>query len=168
MRNTGNKYHWHVWGVLTVPGPHWVCLPLTACVPFQSTLLRLQVAPKRNCPKWPLCCMHFPGLSCSGSGSQTFHKGTDLVGPAFCALPRSKELRQPGAWLAHYPSVQCILPPPWSQLPGFLVAPQEHCLRCVVCLLWRANLRLQPSWQMSTIQDPRKTWLATGSLLTVW
>ena len=37
-----------------------------------------------------------------------------------------------------------------------------------MCLLWKADLRLQPSWQMSTVQDPRKTWLATGSLLTVW
>ena len=37
-----------------------------------------------------------------------------------------------------------------------------------MCLLWGPHLRLQPSWQMSTIQDPRKTWLATGSLLTVW
>ena len=25
------------------------------------------------------------------------HKGTDLVGPMFCALPRSEQLRQPGA-----------------------------------------------------------------------
>ena len=24
-RNTANKYHWRVWGVLTVSGPHWVC-----------------------------------------------------------------------------------------------------------------------------------------------
>ena len=24
-RNTANKYHWCVWGVLTVYGPHWVC-----------------------------------------------------------------------------------------------------------------------------------------------
>ena len=37
-----------------------------------------------------------------------------------------------------------------------------------MCLLWGADLWLQPSWQMSTIQDPRKTWLATGSLFTVW
>ena len=37
-----------------------------------------------------------------------------------------------------------------------------------MCLLWKADLRLRPSWQMSTIQDPRKMWLATGSLLTVW
>ena len=27
---------------------------------------------------------------------------------------------------------------------------------------------MRPSWRMSTIQDPRKTWLATGSLLTFW
>ena len=26
------------------------------------------------------------------------HKGADSVGPAFCALPRSKQLRRPGAW----------------------------------------------------------------------
>ena len=35
-------------------------------------------------------------------------------------------------------------------------------------LLWGADLRMRPSWQMSTVQDPRKTWLATGRLLTVW
>ena len=23
-RNTANKYHWHVWGLLAVYGPHWV------------------------------------------------------------------------------------------------------------------------------------------------
>ena len=46
-----------------------------------------------NCLRLALCCMHFPGLSCSGSGSQVLHKGSDLVGPAFCTLPRSKQLR---------------------------------------------------------------------------
>ena len=33
--------------------------------------------------------LHFPGLSCSGSGSRVFHECADLVGPAFCVLPRS-------------------------------------------------------------------------------
>ena len=47
---------------------------------------------------WALDCMHFPGLSCSVSGSRVLHKGTDSVGPAFCALPRSEALRPPGAW----------------------------------------------------------------------
>ena len=58
---------------------------LTACVLSQSTLLRLQVALQGNCLKQALGCMHFPGLSCSGSGSRVLHKGTDSVGPAFCA-----------------------------------------------------------------------------------
>ena len=42
--------------------------------------------------------VHFPDLSCSGSGSWVFHKGTELVGDAFCALPRSEQLRHPSAW----------------------------------------------------------------------
>ena len=102
-RNTGNKYHWCVWGVLTVSGPHWVCLPLTACVPFQSTLLRLQVALPGNCLKQALGCMHFPDLRHSDSGSRVLHKGTDSVGHVFCALPRLEQLRHPDAWQAHCP-----------------------------------------------------------------
>ena len=46
-----------------------------------------------NCLRPSLGCMHFPGLSCSGSGTRVLHKGTDLVGPVFCALPRSEQLR---------------------------------------------------------------------------
>ena len=70
-----------------------------------SRLLRLQVALQGNCLRWALGCVHFPGLSRSGSCSRVFHKGTDSVGPAFCALPRSKQLRQPGAWQGHTPQV---------------------------------------------------------------
>ena len=33
----------------------------------------------------------------------------------------------------------------------------------VLCLLWGADLWLQPPWWMSTVQDPRKTWLAAGT-----
>ena len=38
-------------------------------------------------------CMHFPGLSRSGSGIWVVLKGADSVGPVFCALPRSEQLR---------------------------------------------------------------------------
>ena len=62
----------------------------------------------------------------------------------------------------------CILTPPWSQPLGFLGMQQECRLRCAMCLLWRADLWLRPSWWISNVQDPRKTWLATGSLLAVW
>ena len=141
-RNTAKKYHWRVWGVLAVSGPHWVC-PWSRRVLSWSTLLRLQVALQGNCLKQALGCMHFPGLSHSGSGSRVLHKDTDLVGPAFCALPRSKQLRKPGAWRVHFPQVgKCVLsPPPFQQL-GFLGAQQECHLRSAVCLLWGADLWL--------------------------
>ena len=75
-----------VWATLAL-------LPFTACVLSRSTLFRFQVALQGNFLKQALGCIHFPGLRCSGSCSQILHKGTDLVGPAFCALPRSKQLR---------------------------------------------------------------------------
>ena len=45
--------------------------------------------------------MHFPGLSLLGSGTRVVLRGADLVGPAFCALPRSEQLKSPGVWQAH-------------------------------------------------------------------
>ena len=44
-------------------------------------------------PRLALGCMHLPGLSHSDSGTQVVLRGADSVGPAFCALPRSKQLR---------------------------------------------------------------------------
>ena len=83
-----------VWATLSLP-------PLMACVLSQSTLFRLQVSLQGNCLKRALGCMPFQGLSCSGSGSQVLHKGTDSVGPEFCALPRSEQLRRLGAGQVH-------------------------------------------------------------------
>ena len=64
-RNTANKYHWHVWGVLVVLQLHWVC-PCSGCV-------------------W------FPGLHCSGS--RLLCQQLSEVGPGLRALSRSKPLR---------------------------------------------------------------------------
>ena len=47
----------------------------------------------RNRPRPALGCMHLPGLSRSGSGTWVVLRGADSVGPAFCALPRSEQLR---------------------------------------------------------------------------
>ena len=66
-----------------------------------ATLLRLQVALHGYCPKWTLRIMHVPGLSCSDSGSRVLCKGTDSVGHAFCALPRSEQFRRSGSWVLH-------------------------------------------------------------------
>ena len=66
---------------------HWVCHSSQQHVLYRSRLLRLQGALQGHCPKWALCFMHFPGLSCSGSGSWVVHKGTDLVGHAVVPVP---------------------------------------------------------------------------------
>ena len=63
-RNTANKYHWHVWGVLAVSWLHWVC-PSSQHVCFHG--------------------LHF-------LGSRMLCWGTE-VGPGLSALPQSKLLR---------------------------------------------------------------------------
>ena len=134
-RGTANKCPWCVWGVLAVSLPHWVC-PRSRRVCFPG----LHCSGSRLlCREQALGYMHFASLSCSGSGSRVLHKGTDSVGPAFCALPRSEQLRRfasavtPGAG-------SCITSP--SQPLGFLGGSGRARLRCAVCLLWGAELWL--------------------------
>ena len=105
-------------------------------------------------------CMHFPGLSHSGSGFQVLCKGAESVGSAFCALPRSEQLRCPGAWQAQSPpGGVCVLLLPLSQPLGFLGVQWVCLLRCVMCFFWGTDLWLQSSQQMSTVQNPKKSWL---------
>ena len=91
-RNTANKYHWHVWGVLTVSGPYWVCL----C-------------------SWHVC---FPGLHCSGSRLLSWE--LSKAGPGLRALPRSKPLkfRFLGTPQRHRFSWVCVLCPSWVSSSG--------------------------------------------------
>ena len=117
-----------VWATLGLP-------LLMACLLSWSTLLRLQVALQGNCLKQALGCVHFPGLSRLGSGSQVLHKGTDSVGPAFCALPRLEQLRQPGAWQAQATSASYYLIislVPAARIPGLQQAHPS--LVCCVSL----------------------------------
>ena len=46
-----------------------------------------------NHPWLALGCLYLPGPSRSGSGIQVVLRGADSVGPAFCALSRSEQLR---------------------------------------------------------------------------
>ena len=116
--------------------------PLTACVLSRSAPLRLQVALQGNCLTWALGCMHFPGLSRSGSGSRVLHKGADSVGPVFCALPRSEQLSDQVLGEHNLSAWRCVLSPPRSQPLGFRGARQECSFRRAVCLLWGVDLCL--------------------------
>ena len=157
-----------MWGVLTVSRPHWV-YPCSRRVCF----------PCPHCLASKLLCWELPE-----------------AGPGLYALPRSKPLRfrfsgtpqrhslgwacvlcpsqvqaaQATGCLVSVvsPGRECILSPPWSQPLSFLDGSGRTRLRCDVCLFWGVDLWLRPSQQMSTVQNPKKSWLATGSLLAVW
>ena len=66
---------WSARSILATPGLY----SLMVCVLSHSTLLRLQVALQGNCLKRTLSCMHFPGLSHSGTGSCVPHRGLRFV-----------------------------------------------------------------------------------------
>ena len=63
-----------------------------ACSLPAHTALALGCSTGNN-PRLALGCMHLPGPSRSGSGTRVVLRGTGSVGPAFCALPRSEQLR---------------------------------------------------------------------------
>ena len=107
-RNTANKYHWHVWGVLVVYRPHGVCPSSRWPVLSQSTLLRLQVALQGNCPKLALHFMHFPGLSCSDLGRAQNACAVESVSLWNTREPEPEQLRpgkrtQPRACFSQFP-----------------------------------------------------------------
>ena len=103
-----------VWTTLGLP-------PLTVRVLSQSTLLRLQVALQGSYSMQALGFVHFPGLSCSGSGSWILHKGTDSVGCAFRPFPGLSSLGDQVLGECTVPGGLCILITslvPATQFPG--------------------------------------------------
>ena len=96
-RAVGRKQHCKQISLACVGSAHSVSAalglaPLTACVLSFYTSQALCCS-AGNYPRRALGCIHFPRLSCSGSSSWVLHKGTDSVGPGFCALPRFEQLR---------------------------------------------------------------------------
>ena len=110
--------------------------------------------------------MHFPDLN--SSVSWVLYKGTDLDGLCiFCpsqvwGAQVTRRLESALSYVGHASNS-----PPWFQPLSFPGMPWEHSPRCAVCLLWGSDLRLWYLWQISAVQDPRKTWWATGSLLSL-
>ena len=155
-----------------------VCSARSGC----TTLCLSQ--PKVACTSW-VHTPHAPGCSIMTLSH---------VGLAVHSLPSSKPLRFLGALQGHWPRwTVCFVPFPGPSCSGNWVLgectiPSELCILCIspflatwfprctmraqsrsaMCILWGANLRLWPSYPMWTVQDPRKTWLATGNLCKVW
>ena len=135
-RNTANKYHWCVWGVLAVSWPHWVC-PCSHGVCFPS----LHCSGSRLlCKERALCCVHFPGLSRSGSGSPQRHR----LSWACVLCPSQVQAAQATRCLASSlsPGGECILSPPRSEPLSFLGGSRCAHLQCAMCLFWEADLWL--------------------------
>ena len=137
-------------------------------------------------PAYTVCA--FPVYTAQAPGCSAC--GLSKAGPGLRALPRSKPLRfrfsgtpqrrrLGWAWVLCPSQVRaapatrclgsalsrgggCILSPPPSQLLGLLGGSGR------LCLFWGADLWLRPSQRMSTVQNPRKSWLASRSLLAVW
>ena len=109
-----------------------------------------------NCLRLALGCMHFPGLSRSSSGTWALHKGADSVGPTFCILPRSEQLRWRGAWRAQ--SLRLITSAvPANRFSGCTTsAPSQVCRVSLLELISGCDFPLR----MLTVQNPKKSWLA--------
>ena len=154
-RCTADKSHWRVgsarsvWAALGLP-THGVCaFPVdTARAPGCPAGELLKAGPGlRALPRAKPLRFGFSG---------TPHGRKRGWACAECPSP-SEQLRGPGAWRAL--SLGAVLSPPLSQ-------PSQ--VRCAACLFWGTDLWLLPSRRMSSVQDPRKARLATGSLLAVW
>ena len=73
------------------------CLSHTGLPPLTAHTAQALGCSSGNHLRPALGCMHLPGLSRSGSGTQVVLRGADLVGPAFCGLPMSSTS---GVWRA--------------------------------------------------------------------
>ena len=101
-------------------------------------------------------------------GSQVLRKGTDPVGVQFVPFPGLSssdrvlgERTVPGR-----PRVLTTSPVRAAWFPGCAARAPSQVRR--VSPLGSCDIGPRPFWQMSTSQDPRKTWSAAESLLTVW
>ena len=157
-RGAADKYHWRVWRVLTVFRPHWVCphsrrmcFPRLHC--SGSRLLYREQA---------LSCVHFPGLSRSGSGSWVLHKGADSVGPALCAfLVRAAQATRSLKSALSSGAVR-LLPSPSS--PSFWARP----VWCALWLFLELISGFDPPGRCQPSRISGSLWLETGSVFAVW
>ena len=96
-------------------------------------------APGCSAGSGALHCVHFLGLSCSGSGSRVLHKGPKSVGPAFCAFPVRAAQATRSLMSALSPGAVRLIP---SVVPASV---SRRAGRFTLCLFWAADFWLRPS-----------------------
>ena len=104
-RGTADKYHWPVWGALTVFRPHWVC-PRLWCV----------CLPRLHCSGSRL--LYRESVACSYS-FQVLHKSSYSVGPAFGAFPSPSSSGSQELDERTLPGAVCLIP---SSVPASVSA----------------------------------------------
>ena len=136
QRDTANKYHWHVWGVLAVSWPHGACtFPLYTSQALECSARELsEVGPGLGAlPRSKLLRFRFSGSPQRGRLCWT------------CVLcPSQVRASQTTRCLvsAVSPGGECVLSPPWSQPLGFLGGRGCAHLQCAIFLFWGADLWL--------------------------
>ena len=142
-------------------------------------------------PQW-VCpgsrCVYFPSLHCSGS--RLLCRELSEAGPGLSALPRSKPLRFRFSGTLQRCRLEraCVLCPSpvrAAQVTRCLMSAvtvtyhlpcpcrlvfwvyNRRAFSAVLCLFWGADLWLRPSRRMSTIQNPKESWLAMKSACTL-
>ena len=128
---------------------------LTVCVFPVYTAQALGCSP-RNCLRRALGCMHFPGLSCSGSGSCR-------LGWAYVLCSSHVQAAQVTRCLVSAVAPSWRLCPVASPVPAAWFSGYTTGMPSQVCCvsLLGADLWLRSSRQMLTVQHPKKFWLTT-------
>ena len=134
-----------------LPRSRHVCFPRLHC--SSSRLLYRERA---------LSCVHFPGLSHSGSGSRVLHKGADSVGPAFCAFRVGAAQAARSLTSALSPGQRDFSPP----RPRLSFRVQRSGAPCVSSGELISGCDPPSGCQPSRISG--SLWLETGSLFAVW
>ena len=118
-RDSLNKFHWHVWGVFAVYGPHWVCPSSRWCVLPGSTLPSLQGALPRSKPlrflgnlkehRLGWACVLCPSQVLAAQVTRCLARALSQVGHASSSPRWSRVLCFPGAAREHY--LRCSMSP---------------------------------------------------------
>lgn len=128
--NTANKYHWCVSGVFAV----WTTLvsPCSWCVCFSwSMMLKAPGCSAGELSKAGPGFRVLPGPCCSGSRSSVLHKGTNSVGPAFCALSGLSSSGNKVLGEHTVPGWRCVLSTSLAPANKFSGCAVKHLLRHV-------------------------------------